>query len=140
MKKLLFLLVILLHASIAMSHPGKTDRHGGHKCWKGCAEWELTYGEYHLHDKDFRPIRISRQGDPPVPAPSEVQAPVNTETPNGSWVSSDVRGPAETVTVRRQVVNVYEENIFPFDPVYLLLAAALLLLLLLILKWKRRKT
>ena len=40
---------------------GKTDYRGGHKCWKNCSEWELRYGEYHLHDKDWKPIRLDKR-------------------------------------------------------------------------------
>lgn len=55
---------VLLAAVIALpasAHPGKTDRDGGHKCYKECAEWDLYYAEYHLHDKDGRPVKVARK-------------------------------------------------------------------------------
>lgn len=61
--RLIIGLLIALSPVLAYAHPGKTDVRGGHKCWKGCRQWELYHGEYHLHDKDFRPIRLNQ---PPV--------------------------------------------------------------------------
>ena len=55
------LLLVLVIALPASAHPGKTDRYGGHKCHKECAEWDLYYAEYHLHDKDGRPVKVARK-------------------------------------------------------------------------------
>jgi MYXO-CTERM domain-containing protein len=55
-----FLLAIVV-ALPAYGHPGKTDRQGGHKCYKECAEWDLYYAEYHLHDKDGKPVKVARK-------------------------------------------------------------------------------
>ena len=55
-----FLLAIVI-ALPAYGHPGKTDRQGGHKCYKECAEWDLYYAEYHLHDKDGKPVKVARK-------------------------------------------------------------------------------
>ncbi len=38
-------------------------------CWKNCAGWELRFGEYHLHDKDWKPIRLDAKGNPISNAP-----------------------------------------------------------------------
>ena len=59
--KILFWIAVFLLPLTALGHPGKTDRHGGHKCLKGCEEWNLYYSEYHLHDKDGRAIRVNRK-------------------------------------------------------------------------------
>lgn len=59
--KIVIWIVVFLLPLAAWGHPGKTDRHGGHKCLKGCEEWNLYYAEYHLHDKDGRPVRVNRK-------------------------------------------------------------------------------
>jgi MYXO-CTERM domain-containing protein len=55
-----FLLAVVI-ALPASAHPGKTDRQGGHKCYKECAEWDLYYAEYHLHDKDGKSVKVARK-------------------------------------------------------------------------------
>jgi hypothetical protein len=73
-KCLLVLTLLVLCPSVVLSHPGKTDKRGGHRCWKGCAQWQLDYGEYHLHDKDFMPIRLEKTGNvTPVSEPSRLR-------------------------------------------------------------------
>lgn len=57
--KTIFIALLLGIPLVAAAHPGKTDYRGGHRCMKGCEAWELWYREYHLHDKDWRPIRLS---------------------------------------------------------------------------------
>lgn len=61
MKTLLFVILALLFPCLATAHPGKTDRHGGHRCLKECAEWDLYYNEYHLHDKDGKSVKVARK-------------------------------------------------------------------------------
>jgi len=61
MKPLFAFILALFFALPAAAHPGKTDRHGGHQCLKDCAEWDLFYREYHMHDKDGRPVRVERK-------------------------------------------------------------------------------
>ena len=61
MKPLFAFLLILSIALPAYAHPGKTDRYGGHKCYKECAEWDLYYAEYHLHDKNGRPVKVVKK-------------------------------------------------------------------------------
>lgn len=41
---------LLLNATTALAHPGRTDANGGHTCWTNCAKWGLEYGEYHYHN------------------------------------------------------------------------------------------
>ncbi len=61
MKTLLMAILIIIFPVLIWSHPGKTDSIGGHKCYKGCEKWELLFGEYHLHDKDGKPIRVAKK-------------------------------------------------------------------------------
>ena len=60
-KKLPVILVILICPATVFSDTGKTDGCGGHKYLKRCEEGNLYYKEYHLHDKDGKPIRIARK-------------------------------------------------------------------------------
>lgn len=41
---------LLLNATTALAHPGRTDANGGHTCWTNCAKWGLEYGEYQYHN------------------------------------------------------------------------------------------
>jgi len=113
------------------AHPGKTDFRGGHQCLKGCREWGLFHKEYHLHDKDWKPIRISANKKAPrAPAPDLISAPPATsltETPITSQVT-------KTVTEYRYILTPSEANTLFVNP--LLWALIVLLLLLLILRRK----
>ena len=61
MLAVLIVIVIGMLPLTTVAHPGKTDRYGGHKCIKECAEWDLFYSEYHTHDKDGKPMRVARK-------------------------------------------------------------------------------
>ncbi len=129
MKKLLItaLIVCAIPAS-ALAHPGKTDKYGGHKCYRGCEDWKLLYAEYHLHDKDGRPIRVSKKT-----AKSKAPKPEYSEPQSGP-----VEQPKqETVTITKYVTVVREESVFTSNPLLFILLA--LLFLLLILRLSRRK-
>lgn len=143
MGKFLILILILLGPVSAAAHPGKTDSRGGHKCWRGCGSWELNYGEYHLHDEEYRPIHLNARKTKAVPPGEDAPALQNPT------ISEPAKGPAEpgaenrekTVTVKeenivvhRNITTVYDENILPFNPLYLVLSAFLLLFLLLFLR------
>ena len=132
MKRLLILAVLCAVPVTAFSHPGKTDRHGGHKCIKGCEEWGLYYAEYHLHDKYGKPIHIGNRKKAVAPAPV-VQSAV-TET---IVTLPPVTVATQTVTVYRTVTTVQEEDIIASNP--LLWTILVLLLLLLILLRNRKK-
>jgi hypothetical protein len=124
---------MLVCPATVFSHPGKTDKYGGHECLKRCEDWNLYYKEYHLHDKDGNPIRIARktkkrQTQALVSVPTETVTPVQSEPPVT----------AQTVTVYRYVTNVYEENVFASNPFLWLLLV--LLLLLLIFRLNRRRS
>jgi hypothetical protein len=133
MKRLIVIVTLCIIPVLSYSHPGKTDWRGGHKCIKDCEEWGLFYAEYHLHDKNWKPIRISRKVKG-APKQSELQgAATETFAPEVAPVSSKT----ETVTVYRYVTNVYEENILASNPLLWLLL--ILLLLLLILRRNRKR-
>jgi len=55
------LLALILFPQETYAHPGKTNYQGGHRCLKKCEEWNLYYAEYHLHDKDGKPIRVAKK-------------------------------------------------------------------------------
>jgi H+/gluconate symporter-like permease len=132
MKRLIVIVVLCMIPAAVFSHPGKTDRYGGHKCLKGCEDWGLYYQEYHLHDKDGRPIRVSKKVKE-TPAHSESRrAATATAVP-----IPPVSFQTQTVTLNRYVTNVYEENVFLSNPfLYILL---ILLLLLLVLRMNRKR-
>ncbi|MBA4371697.1 MAG: hypothetical protein C0402_02415 [Thermodesulfovibrio sp.] len=79
---------ILFFPSITLSHPGKTDRRGGHECKKDCSAWDLYVGEYHLHEEDLRPIKTEKnlrpksvstpdqKAEKPGPKPPELAPPL----------------------------------------------------------------
>ena len=131
MKKLILLLILCVWPVTAPAHPGKTDKYGGHMCIKGCEEWKLFYKEYHLHDKDGRPIRMSRKKAAAAPVHAELQS-----AAAATVVLAPVSAAVQTVTVYRSVTTVYEEDIFSSNP---LLWALLVLLLLLLLFRRNRK-
>ena len=133
-----FLISILLCILpvLAFSHPGKTNHYGGHNCYKGCEEWGLYYEEYHLHDKDGRPIRVDKKMKVPETAVTVDQETMVTDSVVSGTVPTAMLK-TEIVTTYRFVTNVYEENLFLSNPyVYILL---MLLLLLLVLRMNRSK-
>ncbi len=133
MKKLPILTLIFLYPVLSDAHPGKTDNYGGHMCLKECEEWKLFYKEYHLHDKDWKPIRIGKKRKGKAPAPV-MSGP--SSLPEETAVKADQLATA-VVTTYHYVTNVYEENLFSSTPLlYILL---ILLLLLLILRMNRRR-
>jgi len=81
----LLVLLVLCGAILADAHPGKTDRYGGHKCYKECAEWDLYYAEYHLHDKNGRPVNVAKKKPAkagPATAVAEKEAVVEQQKPH----------------------------------------------------------
>jgi len=152
MQAVLSLMFIFLISFPAFAHPGKTDYRGGHKCWKNCGEWELGRGEYHLHDKEGKPIRLDPKGDAlQVVQPKTVPTPEKRflqEVPSGQTSGPD-RGtqenhgnkmPDQNVSVEKHyAMTVYEESILPFQSILLLLLAFLMLILLIFVRKKREK-
>jgi len=149
MRKIIYLALVLLLSASALAHPGKTDRQGGHKCSKNCEEWELAFGEYHLHDKDWKPIRLGSKGNPVNPVYREEAPP--PEAPAAPKMSTEqapasVRGeegkPEEkvenkTVIDRSYSVIIHEESMLPFQSILLIALAVLLLVVLVFVRRKR---
>jgi|GEM_PF-2441313 len=154
MKNIIFLIAIILFSVSAYAHPGKTDYRGGHKCWKNCSEWKLRYGEYHLHDKDWRPIRLDKKDNPikqtqpelrsnPEPLkqnlsvePTEqTQVIASTEQKNQEIKKPDIK----TINEHNYNMTIYEESILPFNIILLLILALLLLIALIYIRKKREK-
>lgn len=48
---IIFFSSFLLFSSV-FAHSGDKDRHNGHVCRTNCAEYDYTYGEYHIHNRD----------------------------------------------------------------------------------------
>jgi len=139
MKKILFLLIVLvLLPVLSHSHPGKTNRYGGHKCLKGCGGWGLFYDEYHLHDKDGRPIRVGKNKKGKASDTSGLLS-TATDTASQEAVVTETTKTA-VVTTYRYVTNVYEENIFLSNPLMYILLVLLLLLLVLRMNRKRNES
>lgn len=107
-----------------------TDRYDGHKCFKKCEDWGILYGEYHLHDKDRKPIRLAKKPKPVRRDKTRRKAP----PAEASAPPQDESAHVETV---RQVVIVREQGGPLIDPLLLVLFG--LLVLLLILRMNRRK-
>ena len=133
MKKLIVLASVFVLAATALAHPGKTDRFGGHKCLKDCEEWGLYYSEYHLHDKDGKPIRVSRKK---TAIPRQEQNEKSSASATAPIVS-DAPRTEQTVTEYRSVTVVQEANALSLNP--LLLMLLVLLLLWLVLRVNRKK-
>lgn len=147
MKRFLFIILLLLCPALSFAHPGKTDFQDGHKCLKNCEEWDLYYDEYHLHDKDRNPIRITSDRKTavrisPHPAdPSGNSAPVSLPNP-----SPAVGKPVTEAGVMPKPAGipwsgrpVQEEAVFRVADVLLVIAAGLLLVSLILLRRKREQ-
>lgn len=152
MKTVLSLIFIFLMPFSVSAHPGKTDYRGGHKCWKNCGEWELQRGEYHLHDKNWKPIRLDQKGNvleteqtKGVPIPEkrfllEEPSEQPVEPVSGVRKNSEDKGVNQQTTVEKHyAVTVYEESILPFNTIMLILLAFLMLIVLIFLRKKREK-
>ena len=121
-----FFLAIVI-AFPAYGHPGKTDRDGGHKCYKECAEWNLYYAEYHLHDKDGKAVKVARK-KPVRPKPEAAPA---AESP----VLLPADRPVDPATAQPVAAAAAVEPCLPSLPGIVLM---LLLLLFLIVRRNRR--
>lgn len=147
MKMVLFLICIFLVPFSASAHPGKTDYRGGHKCWKNCGGWELSRGEYHLHDRDWHPIRLDHKGNV-----VEAEKPEGVPTPEERFL---LEGPAEkasgpgpgaqqtpdqpVIVEKHQTLTVYEESVLPLNTIMLLLLAFFMLIVLIFVRKRREK-
>ncbi len=132
MKTLITLVLSLLLPLGASAHPGKTNRCGGHVCLKECEEWNLFYKEYHLHDKDGKPVRV-------VKNKHVKREPVIAEMTTGPTETALLVNPATSTTATSvpRVASVVAESLFPFNMLLIVLAA--LLVLLLVIRMNRRR-
>jgi hypothetical protein len=122
-------LLIFLLPVLAWSHPGKTDSVGGHKCFKDCEKWELLFGEYHLHDKDGKAIRVAKKVKRKLPVVEKtLVGPAQAE-------QVEMPQPMQAAVMPLPVRTVQPEKSLSVSPLMLLLLALLLLLLLI----KRRE-
>jgi len=135
MKKMIVLASVFVLAATALAHPGKTDRFGGHKCLKDCEEWGLYYSEYHLHDKDGKPIRVSRKKNA---IPMQEQNEKSSATATAPTVI-DAPRTEQTVTEYRYVTVAQEESALSLNPLLLMLLVLLLLWLILRLNRKTER-
>ena len=144
-KKLLILVILatILYPAAVLSHPGGTDRHGGHKCRKDCADWHLDIGEYHLHDENGNPMRVEKQengeiSQQPEPAGQRALPPDKTTEIKKPEISAGINGqiPQNAQETNYSSIQKGDKCIAFLNPLMILMFIALLLLLLIL---KRRK-
>ena len=127
MKILVLILLLLMVPLLLHAHPGKTDRNGGHQCIKDCAEWDLYYREYHLHDKEGRPVKVARKKAMKAMSAAPDPSPAPQKPPDPQIAHSSVL-PAASPEPDRELV--------PLDRALVLV---LLLILLLLRRVRSRK-
>jgi len=136
MKRVIIVALLSLFPLQAGSHPGKTDKYGGHKCLHGCGEWSLLYGEYHEHDKYGKPIRIKRDRHARQIAKQEV---IQSEDSN-TVIEKPVEVPqVKPLAATPAPANDFEEDFVLADPLVLALLALLLLLLFLVMRRRKNR-
>lgn len=147
MKRFLFIILLLLCPALSFAHPGKTDFQDGHKCLKNCEEWDLNYDEYHLHDKDRNPIRITSDRKSAVrisPQPADQSgnsAPVSLPDPSlavGKPVTEAGVMP-KPAGIPEAGKAVPEDAVFRVADILLFLAVGLLLVSLILLRRRKER-
>ena len=143
MRQILVLILFSLGSAASLAHPGKTDYQDAHRCLKNCEEWDLDYGEYHLHDKDRNPIRIGSKKVPVkerIPQEETVSAQKPLPIPSAPEHVARIDS-LQDVSVRTtdpdKVIPAREEGAFQFRDMLLIIIAGLLIMVLFILR--RRK-
>ena len=68
----LALLVVVLMASPALAHPGRSAADGCHFCRTNCAKWGEVAGERHCHE-ERQPSRVRQNGQPPARQPQAAE-------------------------------------------------------------------
>ncbi|MDA8214594.1 MAG: YHYH domain-containing protein [Nitrospiraceae bacterium] len=146
--KILLFFILIIYPLTASSHPGGTDSRGGHKCWKNCSDWGLEKGEYHLHDNDWKPIRLDKDGKPLINSnpgilepqesnPSEYSKSTKT---TGEQTNTDTESTKEkSIIINRHFTTNQEGGSLLLNPLLLVLLIVLLILLLAIIYKKRQK-
>jgi hypothetical protein len=145
--KLLILVILaaILYPSEVLSHHGRTDRHGGHKCRKDCAEWHLNVGEYHLHDENGNPIRIGKQENDELPQQPEragqrALAPDKTTEIKKPEISAGINAQIPQNAQKTDYSSIQRDTkcIAFLSPLLLIMLIALLILLLIFIKRKKK--
>lgn len=147
-KKLLILIILaaIWYPSDALSHPGGTDRHGGHKCRKDCADWHLDVGEYHLHDENGNPLRIGKQANDeipqqPEPAGQHALAPDKTTEIKKPEISAGINAQIPQNAQKTDYNSIQKDTkcIAFLNPLLLLMLIALFLLLFILNRRKKKR-
>ena len=147
-KRFLFIILLLVCPVLSFAHPGKTDYQDGHKCIKNCEEWDLYYAEYHLHDKDRNPIRITADRktavriSPDAADPSRNSAPVSLPDPSSAITKplTETEKPMpKTAGIPGAGMPVQEGALFRVADILLLIVVGLLLVSLVMLRRKRER-
>ncbi len=136
MKRLFIAFLVFSFPAFVHAHPGKTDLYGGHRCLRGCEDWGLFTGEYHLHDKDGRPIRLARSKGRKSHRDSLRDQQETTTASEAHEPASQATSSPGAVKPELPPLKPQEENLFVLHP--LLSALALLLLLFLVLRRSRK--
>lgn len=134
--------IVLLFPLFASAHPGKTDYRDGHKCWKNCTEWGIGYGEYHLHDKDRKPLRLDRKDRPsmqvqPEPTPQTEPVRETSSVIPPEQVKQETKESEKRYVEQNYITTIYEESILPLNIMFLVLAVLLLMALIFIRKKRK---
>ncbi len=143
MRLILILMLSLLGPVLALAHPGKTDYQDAHRCLKNCVEWDLDYGEYHLHDEKRNSIRIGSgkisakvrmpqvetvTDQKPLPLPAAPEQAARTDSSHHDIVQTPEPG---------RVTPVVEGGMFPLRDMLLIIIAAILVMVLFILRKRK---
>jgi len=139
--------LLILIASAAFAHPGKTDYQDGHKCIKNCEDWDMNYHEYHLHDKDRNAIRMDGRkkllrepSKKAEPEPSKREVVIVPILPTVEPQTEVTRNRIPRVIVDQSYSMPVEEGLMLTLYDFLLLGiAGLLLLAILVLRRKRER-
>ena len=68
----LILLAVVLTATPAFAHPGRTAADGCHYCRTNCDKWGEVAGERHCHE-ERQPSRVRQNGQPPARHPQAAE-------------------------------------------------------------------
>lgn len=141
-------LICTLAPLFSYAHPGKTDYRGGHKCLKNCEEWKLEYGEYHLHDKDWNPVRVNITRNPVQNTQSEITS-ENKSVLADSFNNTQIEKSPEQSAIEHRGTDtgkhnndpdIHEEGFFSVNIISLLIFLVLLLISLILLRRKSKKS
>ncbi len=107
MKKLLLAFVFLLiSASPALAHPGRTAADGCHYCRTNCAKWGVAQDERHCHNAPAVTAAPARVYTPaptriatPTPTKKPTTTPTKTPTPTATPTPTEEITPSPTPTI-----------------------------------------